>query len=78
MTTIIKRTENKVIVKKRKNGDFYANISKIEKPLNIKVVSKSASAAKGKNYKSITIISIWDIRPCCSSVKVIWNESFAP
>ena len=73
-TTVIKETTSEVLVKQRKNGSWYANLTKIETACYCNSVSKTLKMSEGKIYKSVTIINKWDSRPFMNSVKVIWNE----
>ncbi len=70
---VVRQVTEEVKVKKRKNGDFYANISKVETSLEYKTVSKTLKSAKGKEYKTVTLISVWGANGR-NAMKIIWNE----
>ncbi len=74
MTTIIKQTKTEFPVKQRKNGSWFADLSKIENSVFLNSASKTKRQANGKSFKSVTIISIWDSKPYANEVKIIWNE----
>ena len=70
---VVRQVTEEVIVKKRKNGDFYANTSKVETSVFSKTVSKTLKSAKGKEYKTVTLISVWGANGM-NEMKIIWNE----
>ena len=74
MTTIIKQTKTEVPVKQRKNGNWFANLSKIETAVFYNTASKTKRQANGKSFKSITVVSTWDSRPYWNKTQIIWNE----
>lgn len=70
---MLKQTRTKVKVKQRKNGDFYADVSKIDLPFEKKTVSRNVKSAMGNVYKSLTVVATWYDNPNHNTIVTEWD-----